>query len=95
MAPIPKAYIEKCKQNYEHFIICWTITNDKKWKDMFRPEYKEELEKEETQKEINELYIFWFTHGIQAIRREWEKYQLEKNQRLKNEQESVKANDLL
>ena len=95
MAPISKVYIEKCKENFEHFIICYSITNDKKWKDMFRPENKEEYEKEETQREINELYVFWFTRGIKAIRREWENYQLEKSQKLKNEQESVKANDLL
>lgn len=85
MAAVPRAYIEKCKQNEKLFLIAWSVSGDEKWKSMFRPENKEILESKEIQEELKDLWVFWITRGIDAIRREYQSYQLEKSQKSKNE----------
>ena len=95
MAAVPRAYVEKCKQNEKLFLIAWSVSGDEKWKDMFKPDHKKELESDEVQEELKELWVFWITKGIDVLRREYKSYQLEKSEKRKNEQESVKANDLL
>ena len=49
MAAVPRAYVEKCKQNEKLFLIAWSVSGDEKWKDMFKSDHKKELESDEVQ----------------------------------------------